>query len=154
MADTTAKSVLKFVATTSSKIRSLTIQNGQLIFIQDSGRIALDFNDKRVFYNQIVELETESARMALEEPLDGYYFVVGSGRLWSYKNGWIPMTGEPEAIEFIDVELPQLGQENKLYVNKAERDVTVWDDETNQYITVANYTADVTVEEIEYLFKK
>ena len=152
MADTTTKSVLKLVATTSSKIRSLTIQNGQLIFIQDLGRIAFDFNDKRVFYNQIVELETESARMALEEPLDGYYFVVGSGRLWSYNNGWIPMTGEPEAIEFIDVELPQLGQENKLYVNKAERDISVWDDETNQYITVANYTMDVTVEDIQRLF--
>ena len=63
MADTTSKSVLKLIATTSSKIRDLVIENGQLIFIQDLGRIAFDFKDKRVFYNQIVELDTEAERL-------------------------------------------------------------------------------------------
>ena len=78
MTDTTTKSVLQLVATTSSKIRDLVISNGQLIFIQDLGRIAFDFNDKRVFYNQIVEVETEEDRLALENPLNGYYFVIDS----------------------------------------------------------------------------
>ena len=151
MADTT-KSVLKLIATTSSKIRNLTIENGQLVFLYDIGRIAFDYKGTRVFYNQIVELETESERLALENPLDGYYFVIGSGVLWAYKAGWIQITGKPESIEFIDVELPELGQENKLYVNKAEQNISVWDEETNQYITVANYTSDVSVEDIEDLF--
>ena len=151
MADTT-KSVLKLIATTSSKIRNLTIENGQLVFLYDIGRLAFDYKGTRVFYNQIVELETEAERLTLENPLDGYYFVIGSGVLWAYKAGWIQITGKPESIEFIDVELPELGQENKLYVNKAEQEISVWDDETNQYITVANYTSDVSVEDIEDLF--
>lgn len=148
----TAKSILNLIATTSSRIRELPIKNGQLVFIRDLGRIAFDFKDKRVFYNQIVELESEAERTALENPLDGYYFVIGSGVLWLYKNGWVQITERPENILFIGVELPQLGEENKLYVNKIEQDISVWDDETKQYIKVANYTKDVTNEDIENLF--
>ena len=153
MADTTStKPVLKLVATTSTKIRDLTIQSGQLIFLYDIGRIAFDYKETRVFYNQIVELESEVVRQSLENPLDGYYFVVGTGVLWAYKSGWTQLTGSPENIEFIDVDLPALGQENKLYVNKTEQEVSVWDEETNQYIKVANYTMDATEEDIENLF--
>lgn len=151
MADTT-KSVLKLVATTSSKIRDLVIENGQLVFLYDIGRIAFDYKDNRVFYNQIVELNTEAERLALDNPLDGYYFIVGSGVLWAYKAGWIQITGKPESIEFIDVELPELGQEDKLYINKTEQDISVWDDETSKYIPVANYTMDATEEDINNLF--
>ena len=149
----TSKSILKLIATTSSKIKNLTIENGQLVFIQDLGRIAFDFNGKRVFYNQIVELETESERLSLKNPLDGYYFVLGTCVLWVYKDGWIQITEKPERIEFIDVELPELGQENKLYVNKTEQNISVWDDKTSKYICVANYTMDVTEKDIESLFE-
>lgn len=153
MADTTTKNVLKLVATTSQKIRSLTIESGQLVFLYDIGRIAFDYKGTRVFYNQIVELESEAFRQSLENPLDGYYFVVGTGVLWVYKGGWIQVTGKPESIEFIDVELPQLGQEDKLYIDKTEQNISVWDDETNKYIMVANCTSDVTEEDINNLFQ-
>ena len=154
MADTTnsTKSVLKLVATTSSKIRDLTIADGQLVFLYDIGRIAFDYKGTRVFYNQIVELESEGVRQSLENPLDGYYFVVGTGVLWAYKSGWTQLTGRPENIEFIDVDLPELGQEDKLYINKTEQNISVWDEETNQYIKVANYTMDATEKDIENLF--
>lgn len=151
MADETRK-VMRLIATSSNKIRSLPIKDGQLIFLQDLGRIAFDFKGQRVFYNQIVELETESERLALDNPLNGYYFVIGSGCLWFYKDGWTQITGRPESILFIDVELPELGQEDKLYVNKAERDISVWDEKTSQYIKVANYTMDATAKDIEDLF--
>ena len=63
MADTTTtKTIMSLIATSSSRIRDLVIKDGQLIFIQDSGRIAFDYKGKRVFYNQIVELETEAER--------------------------------------------------------------------------------------------
>lgn len=153
MADTTMKTVMSLVATNSSKIRDLIIKDGQLIFIQDLGRIAFDFKGRRVFYNQIVELESEAVRQSLENPLDGYYFILGSGCLWHYKGGWTQITERPESVLCIDVELPQLGQENKLYVNKAEQNISVWDDEINQYIPVANYTMDATTEDIEKMFK-
>lgn len=153
MADTTTtKSVLKLVATTSDKISNLVIASGQLVFLYDIGRIAFDYKGKRVFYNQIVELQTEAERLALESPLDGYYFIIGSGILWMYKSGWIQITGKPESIEFIDVDLPELGQENKLYVNKTEQNISVWDDKKGGYIKVANYTDSISVEEVKQLF--
>ena len=152
MADTTIKSVMSLIATTSSRIRDLVIKDGQLIFIQDLGRIAFDFKGKRVFYNQIVELDTEAERLALESPLDGYYFVIDSACLWFYQNGWIQITEKPEEILFIGTELPQLGQQGKLYVDTDDREISVWDEETDTYVVVSNYTAEVTDADIESLF--
>ena len=152
MADTIIKPVMSLVATTSSRIRDLIIKDGQLIFIQDLGRIAFDFKGKRVFYNQIVELDTEADRLALESPLDGYYFVIDSACLWFYQNEWIQITEKPKDIIFIGTELPQLGQQGKLYVDTDDREISVWDEETDTYITVSNYTAEVTDDDIESLF--
>lgn len=154
MADTTTKSVLKLVATTSSKIRDLVISDGQLIFVQDLGRIALDFKGKRVFYNQIVELETEADRSALENPLSGYYFVIDSARLWFYKDEWIPITEEPQEIIFVGVELPELGQANKIYANTTEgaENISVWDEELGTYVVIADKTQEVSVQDILGLF--
>lgn len=149
-----ANAVMSLVATSSSRIRQLPIKNGQLVFIQDLGRIAFDYNDKRVFYNQIVELETEAERIMMNEPLDGYYFIIGSGCLWFYKDGWTQITEKPESVLCIDVELPQLGQakEGTLYVNKTDREIAVFDSASNNYIIVSDYTNDASAEDIESLF--
>lgn len=152
MADTTTKSIMSLIATTSSRIRDLVIKDGQLIFIQDLGRIAFDFKGKRVFYNQIVELNTEAERLALKSPLDGYYFVIDSACLWFYKDEWIQITDKPKEVLFIGTELPQLGQQDKLYVDTDDREISVWDEETDTYITVSNYTTEATKEDIESLF--
>lgn len=143
---------LKVIATSSSRIKDLIIRDNQLIFIRDKGRIAFDSQGKRTFYNQIVELETEAERLALVNPSEGYYFVIGSACLWHYKNDWTPITEKPEEILFIGVELPELGQENKLYIDTDDKEISVWDDDTGEYITVANYTQEVSKEEIEDLF--
>ena len=152
MADTTTKSVMSLIATTSSRIRDLVIKDGQLIFIQDLGRIAFDFKGQRVFYNQIVELNTEVERLALDSPLNGYYFVIDSACLWFYQDSWIQITEKPQDIIFIGTELPQLGQEQKLYIDIDDREISVWDDDTDKYITVSNYTEEVTTADIENLF--
>lgn len=154
MADTNiTKPVMSLIATTSSRIRELVIKDGQLIFIQDLGRIAFDFKGRRVFYNQIVELDTEVERMALESPLDGYYFVIDSACLWFYKDGWVRITDKPQEILFIGTELPQLGQENKIYVDVDDREISIWDEKTDKYIVVSNYTEEISDEDIESLFK-
>ena len=156
MADTTTKSVMSLVATSSSRIRDLVIKDGQLIFIQDLGRIAFDFKGKRVFYNQIVELETEADRLALEQPLNGYYFVIDSACLWFYKNGWTQITEKPQEIVQIGVELPQLGQQGKLYATtkNGEERISVWDEDSDKYIVVADKTQTMTAEEVVALFNK
>mgnify|MGYP003295364026 CR=1 FL=1 len=153
MADTNAtKSVFSLIATSSSRIRDLVIKDGQLVFIQDLGRIAFDFKGERVFYNQIVELSTEAERQSLESPLSGYYFVIDSAVLWFYKDDWIQITEKPEEVVFIGVELPELGQEKTLYVDKDDCEISVWDEETKSYIVVADKTESVigSIEE-EYI---
>lgn len=149
-----ANTIMSLVATNSPRIRELPIKDGQLIFIQDLGRIAFDFKGNRVFYNQIVELETEADRIMLDNPLKGYYFVIGSGCLWYYENEWTQITEKPKEVVHIDVELPQLGQakEGVLYVNKAEKEIAVFDSASNNYIVVSDYTNEASDADIENLF--
>lgn len=147
-----ASTGLKVIATSSSRIRDLIIRDNQLIFIRDLGRIAFDFKGKRVFYNQIVELETEAERLALVNPIGGYYFVIGSACLYFYKDGWTQITERPQEVLFVGVELPELGQEGKLYVDKDDKEISVWDESTNDYVKVANYVEEISESDIESLF--
>lgn len=154
MADLTNKAPLeKVIATTSSKVKEIPIGKGQILFIKDQSRIALDFNGKRTFYNQITELDTEYDRQNLSEPSYGYYFIIQTATLWCYKESWIQITDKPSEVIFIGVELPELGQENKLYVNKAEKYISVWDEDINNYIIVADSCEEATDEDILALFK-
>lgn len=152
MAD--AQHILSLVATSSSRIKDLVIKDGQLIFVQDLGRIAFDFKGKRIFYNQIAELPTEVERMKLTSPLSGYYFVIDTAVLWFYNNGWIQITERPQEVVSIGVDLPELGQakDNVLYVNKVDREIAVFDKLSNEYIVVSDYTNEVTDMDIECLF--
>lgn len=153
MADKT-KNIMSLIATQSSRIKDLVIKDGQLIFIQDVGRIAFDFKGKRTFYNQIVEIETEAERISLDSPLDGYYFVIDTAVLWFYKEKWIRITEQPNEVIQIGVELPALGQakEGTLYVNKAEREIAVFDSASQDYVIVSDYTNEITDSDIESLF--
>lgn len=141
------------IATTSDRVKDLVIKNGQLVFIQDKGRIAFDFKDKRTFYNQITELDTEYERSSLESPSSGYYFIIESATLWLYQDEWIQVTTPPEDVVFIGTELPSLGKEQTLYVDKDDKQISVWDEATNEYIEVANYCDTVSKEDIEGLFE-
>lgn len=80
MTDTVNSAQLSVITTTSSRLSDLVIKNGQLIFIQDKHRVALDFNGKRTFYNQITELDTDYDRVSISSP-SGYYFVVDTAVL-------------------------------------------------------------------------
>ena len=149
MADTVNSAQLSVIATTSSRLSDLVIKNGQLIFVQDKCRIALDFNGKRTFYNQITELDTDYDRASLSSPLNGYYFIIETAVLLSYQNEWIQLTSQPEEVIFIGTELPELGQakEKILYVDKTNKEISVYDKDADAYIVVADKTdiADVDV---------
>lgn len=138
--DEATKDTLSVIATTSSRLKDLLIKNGQLIFIQDKGRIAFDFDNKRVFYNQIVELDTEYERSSLSSPSFGYYFIIETAVLWLYRDEWIQITTQPEDIVFIGTEMPQLGKNKTLYVDKVNKEISVWDKDANGYVVVADKT--------------
>lgn len=157
MADMANNAPFSVIATTASRIKDLVIKDGQVIFLQDVGRIAFDFKGKRVFYNQITELGTEQERVSLFAPTNGYYFIIETACLWFYQNEWIQISESPKEVIFIGVELPELGQAKTgtLYVNKAEKEISVWDEKTNSYIVVADATGEigsVTQEDINSLF--
>ena len=148
----TSNEGLKVIATSSSRVKELPIKTGQLIFIQDLKRIAFDFNDRRVFYNQIIELETDYDRVSLEDPLTGYYFIIETATLWHFKEEWTQISGSPKEIVFIGAELPSLGQKNNLYVNTTDKEISIWSDEQNKYVIVSDCTKEITEEDIEALF--
>ena len=153
MADLTTKTVLSVCATTANRLPDLEIKNGQMIFVKDKHKIAFDFSDKRTFYNQIEELDTEEERAAIKEPVSGsYYFVINTAVLWTYQNNWIQLTTSPEEIVFIGTEMPELGSVRTLYVNKQKKSISVWDTDTNQYIIVADTKEAVSESDIDLLF--
>ena len=99
MADLTTKSVLSVYATVESNLANLAVKDGQLIFVRDKHKIALDFDNKRTVYHQIQELATEGARTSLLAPISGaYYFVLDPGVLWKYQDGWIQITTPPSEV--------------------------------------------------------
>lgn len=64
------KREFKIVATTSDKIEALENKDGQLIFVQDKGRIAFDFNGTRVFYDNGEELKNIYSKITALEKKD------------------------------------------------------------------------------------
>lgn len=148
------KQMMSIIATTSERISDLVIKNGQLIFIHDMGRIALDYNGKRTFYNQVIELETEQDRLEIEPSNGKYYFVIETGVFWRYFNEWKPLTGNSEDTVFIGNELPTLGKSNVLYADTTEEAecITVWDEEKQSYKVVADKTQCIPVEDVIALF--
>ena len=146
--------ILSVVATTASRLPDLSIKNGQLIFIKDSQKIALDINDKRTFFNQIVVLQTDTERTSLLAPISGlFYFVIDTAVLWHYGQSWIQITTSPKEIIYIGVSLPELGSANTLYVDTALNNVSVWDDDTKKYQIVADKTEVITDDDISKLFE-
>lgn len=151
MADSTVKTVLSICATTGSRLSDLVIKDGQLIFVRDKHRIAFDYKGKRVFYNQIEEIATEEERSGID-PEDGlFYFVIDTAVLWTYRGEWIQLTTPPQDVLFIGVELPELGSNNTLYVSKSGG-ISIWDEDSLGYITVADKSGAISEDEIAALF--
>lgn len=93
--------ILSVISTTASRLPSLPIVNGQLIFIKDKQKVMLDIGDKRTAYNQIIILQTESERTSLLAPISElFYFVIETNILWTYQTeGWVQITTPPSSIE-------------------------------------------------------
>lgn len=144
---------LTLCATVRSRLSDLVITDGQLIFVQDKHKIALDYNGKRVFYNQIEELATEDDRVSLLAPVTGqYYFVISTAVLWTYQGEWVQLTKPPEEIVFVGVEMPSLGRVGTLYVDKENKNISVWDEDGGNYLVVADKTEAIENGDIEALF--
>ena len=154
MADVTNYPILSVCATVGSKLPDLAIKDGQLVFVRDRHKIALDYNGKRTFYNQIEELDTELARQSMLAPVSGhYYFVIDTAVLWTYREtGWVQITTRPEEVVFIGTELPELGSWQTLYVDTTNKRIAVWDETSSAYDIVSDKTKDISEDDIAALF--
>lgn len=145
--------IMSVVNTTASRLPDLTIKNGQLIFIRDKQRIALDYDDKRTFYNQIIMLQTDEERQSLLAPVQElYYFVMSTATLWTYNSGWVQITIKAEDVVYIGDDLPDSGVDNKLYVSKNEKNISVWDTTENGFMIVSDCTTSIDENDISNLF--
>lgn len=97
MAKTEPKTILKAYSTVESKLPTLPLEDGQLIFVYDKKKIILDNHGVRTVYEQIQTIETEEQRNDLLAPIDSFYFVIETSILWRYSNGhWNQITTSPQ----------------------------------------------------------
>ena len=97
MAKAESKTILKAYSTVESKLPTLPLEDGQLIFVYDKKKIILDNHGVRTVYEQIQTIETEEQRNNLLAPIDSFYFVIETSILWRYSNGhWNQITTSPQ----------------------------------------------------------
>ena len=137
MADLTANPVLSAIATSNSRLSELPVKDGQLIFVQDKSTIAFDYGGKRVLYRQIEEISTESARTSMLAPVNGhYYFVVDTGVMWTYRNGWVQITSAPNEIkDYADSIADSASADATSKANAALDEAKVYADEIGKRVT-------------------
>ncbi len=84
------KKMLSAVITTDGKLSSLENKDGQLIFIKDQRKIALDFNGIRTVYSSVITISTDVERESILAPIHGlFYYVTKTNCLWQYDGGWL-----------------------------------------------------------------
>jgi hypothetical protein len=118
------------VSTVDSKLSQCQVENGQLIFVSDTRRIYLDFNNIRTEYSQFIILGKESDRVNYLTPITSFYFIKETKTFWRYEDGeWVQLTSQPkETVVFINYkDLPQQGQKEVLYITETQS--YVWDGE-------------------------
>ena len=113
-------------------------------------KIRYDENLKKLWESDKPELEKRFLLAHMIEPS----FQTVLDLYWYYEDGWIQVSNKPEQTVCIDVELPTLGQakEGVLYVSKAHKEIAIFDNASNDYIIVSDYTNEASNEDIEKLF--
>ena len=130
---------IKYVSTVDSRLSQLKIEDCQLIFVNDTRKIYLDFNGVRTEYSQIIPLATENDRLNYLAPIGGFYFVKETKILWCYEGGeWVQLTSAPkEHIVFINYEnLPQTGEKGVLYIVEDQISSYIWNE--SEYIKMGD----------------
>lgn len=148
-----ASKVISVIGTVANRLPDLPIKDGQIIFVKDKKKVALDVDGKRTFYNEIVTFNDDQERKDLLAPINGcFYFVIKTAVLWFYQDKWIPITTTPNEVVFFGTEIPELGRANILYINSNKQNISVWDEGSNSYIIVGEACETITNEDIDKLF--
>ena len=135
------KPIIDVISTTNSKLSNLPIKDGQLIFVHDSKKIALDYKNVRTVYEQIQVLEKESNRTELIAPINSFYFVAETSILWKYPDAIInTMSGEsplviPDSAERVNKGFGLTGKTEQLNT----RGVNLWRSDSTVIVSGTKY---------------
>lgn len=150
-----ADNKVSVIGTVANKLQNLPIRDGQIIFVKDKKKVALDLNGKRTFYNEIVTFNDDQERLDLLAPINGcFYFVIKTAILWLYQDKWVQITASPNEVVFFGTQLPEMGKENVLYVDKTSgsEGISIWNQNAGKYITVADRTYSMSADDVLNLF--
>ena len=92
------------VNTNKSTLEQTDVTNGCVYFVQDTKELYFDFDSKRVAIRDIEVIQNESDRTSrLFTPLNKFYFVLETSKLYLYKDGtWYTIS--PDLTQFITTE--------------------------------------------------
>lgn len=140
---------IKFYKTTSPKLNDIAVENGNLIFCEDTRTIYLDNASERVAYLQIMLLPNDEARISMTPNLvSGFYFVLSNNILWRLDGStWIQITEKPsEQIVYGTLEtFPRPGVEKCLY--QTAEALYHWSNLTMSYVNYCHSSPEWIVEQ-------
>lgn len=147
--DENRKAILKLISTSESKVDTLPISNGQLIFVRDKKKILLDYGNIRTAYEEISVLNNDAERINLEIITDGFYFVLETSTLWHYHaNKWNQLTSTPSSLLFqadTYLSFPSIGTSESLYIATEENAIYRWDDTKLMYYCIGRDYNDIKI---------
>lgn len=126
-------SVFSIAKANSASLSRVPVENGQMVFVDDTKQIFFDYNGVRQYYCMPIEI-TEQKRLTTIDPAKAYYYAVDTNIMWMFgDNGWRQLTPSNLTPIVFDV-LPQEGEEDTLYVE--DNGIKRW--KNGQYNLVAN----------------
>jgi hypothetical protein len=80
-------SLLKLIKTTSDKVSTIPVEDGQLIFTTDRKETFLDSVSTRIELGDVIYIDSEVDRLMISTPIEyKLYYIKDSGKLYSYSS--------------------------------------------------------------------
>ena len=132
---------MKLVYTTSKKINSLDVVDGQVIYCPDDNIIALDMKSQRFVYKTIRTFDTDADRINAVFASPGFYYVEETNIIWRLTNGKVwrqitPTNASPIVYGETEEVFPSMGEEGILY--HTDKGIYNWKPQLNEYNLIAN----------------
>lgn len=131
------------VVTTSANFSDLPIVNGQVIYVKDTMQKYFDWDNNRLSFNEINNIQNSQKSAILQEGASNVgkiYYVTDTGEMCTISSDgteWITINSKPSVV-FVDVNLldfPETGRRDAIYVNGSH--LYRWDTEQSAYLEIA-----------------
>lgn len=126
-------SVFSIAKANSTSLSRVPIEDGQMVFVDDTKQIFFDYNGMRQYYCMPIEI-TEQKRLTMIAPAEAYYYVIDTSVMWKFgDSGWRQITPSNITPIIFD-DLPREGSGDTLYIE--DKCIKRW--KNGQYDLVAN----------------